>query len=746
MGKHGIEVSMVQIADFEKLGLFYLGKGDGGEPLLFKAKDLTTHALIVGMTGSGKTGLGIDLLEEAAIDHVPCLIIDPKGDMGDLALTMPHLSQEEFAPWCDKPEIESAKWKEGLKKWGMDEKRIGHLVENRETVIYTPASSMGCQLSVLGSFTPPIDGQEEAALTLTSSLLSLLGVKADPISSKEHILISTIIQNCWDKQESIDITRLIQEVQNPPFARIGALDMDLFYPQKERMGLAITLNNLLASPRFQKWREGEPLDIERLLYTKDGKVKQSIFSLNHLGDNERMFFVTLLLNELINWMRKQEGTDNLRALLYMDEIFGYFPPNSAPPSKGPMLTLLKTARAYGVGVVLSTQNPADLDYKGLSNCGTWFIGKLQTERDRQRLTEGLQTAYQGQFDKDLFNKLGNRHFLLHSVHQGEPTCFETRWTLSYLKGPLTLAQIATLTKKGPKASDEKKTTPQKPLPPSGYKELYMEKGGSNRYSPFVLAQVKLHFEQKGNIDLFERRKLAYKASSEGIDLDHPELIEMATRDKPLQEAQFEELPLPLLKNQGYEDLKKRLTEKLYNTETYPIYTHKESKVTSKSHESVSAFRARVLMALREKREGEIEAIKVKMQAKIDSVEKKLKSVSLQIESGREADKSRNQETFISMGSTVLDALLKKGKGLSKAGDIIKRATRLGKESAKTAQAKARYQALQEELQSLENEMEEKIASLPPLPETSQIPYETLEIRPTKRDIEIEQISLLWIAL
>lgn len=738
---------MIQIKDIEKLGLLYLGEEENGEPVLFQSKNLTTHALIVGMTGSGKTGLGIDLLEEAAIDHIPALIIDPKGDMADLLLAFPHLSKEEFAPWTDKPEEEAGKWIGGLKKWGMDETRIQRLIESREAVIYTPASTMGRPISVLGSFEPPTEGADEAALALTSSLLSLLGVKADPLTSREHILISTIIQACWSKNEPIDVARLIKEVQNPPMPRIGALDMDAFYPAKERMNLAITLNNLLASPRFQQWREGEPLDIERLLYTPQGKAKQSIFSLNHLGDNERMFFVTLLLNQLISWMRKQEGTSSLRALLYMDEIFGFFPPTAAPPSKGPMLTLLKTARAFGVGVVLSTQNPADLDYKGLANCGTWFIGKLQTERDRQRLLDGLTAASQERFDQSLLNSLGNRHFLLHSVYEPKPTLFETRWSLSYLKGPLTLAQIATLTERAPtkETAPTKTAHEERASGPPDVKVLYMPSPQKSIYRPYLLASVKLHFQQKDGIDLFEERQIAYRANPDGqdIDLDHPLTTESALSDEPPKDGQFEELPSCLLRQKNYDDFKKRIADKVYLTETYTIYSFKELKLLSKSHESQSAFLGRVSLALREKREAAIEKIRTKMQGKIAALERKLNAASLQIQSGEEADSSKTQETVLSVGSTVLDALLNRGRGLSKAGDIVKRASKIGKESAKTAQAKERYRLLDEELSALKSEMERQIGEIPPIPETSHIPIETLQVRPNRRDITVSRLALLY---
>ncbi|MBP2676855.1 MAG: uncharacterized protein H6Q84_3695, partial [Deltaproteobacteria bacterium] len=211
------------------------------------------------------------------------------------------------------------------------------------------------------------------------------------------------------------------------------------------------LNNLLAAPGFSAWLEGDPLDIDRMFFTPSGKPRVSIFSIAHLNDAERMFFVTLLLTQLLGWMRAQPGTSSLRALFYMDEIFGYFPPVANPPSKAPLLTLLKQARAFGLGVVLATQNPVDLDYKGLSNTGTWFLGRLQTDRDKERVLDGLEGAAaggSGRFDRrrmeQILAGLGQRVFLMNNVHEDAPVVFQSRWAMSYLRGPLTRAQIKRL--------------------------------------------------------------------------------------------------------------------------------------------------------------------------------------------------------------------------------------------------------------------------------------------------------------
>ena len=463
--------------DFEKLGVFYLGRpydlaAKQPKPgwLLYDSKDLVTHAVCVGMTGSGKTGLCLSLLEEAAIDNIPAIIIDPKGDLGNLMLTFPSLKGEDFQPWINEDDArkkglspadfaksQAELWAKGLGSWQQDGARIQRLRDAAEVAIYTPGSNAGLPVSILKSFAAPAadvleDGEllRERISTTVTSLLGLLGIEADPIQSREHILLSTILDHTWRNENDLDLAALIQAIQSPPVSKIGVMDVNSFFPSKDRFALAMKLNNLLAAPGFQAWLEGEALDIQQLLYNSAGKPRLAIFSIAHLNDAERMFFVTLLLSQMVGWMRAQSGTTSLRALLYMDEIFGYFPPVANPPSKLPLMTLLKQARAFGLGVVLATQNPVDLDYKGLANTGTWFIGRLQTERDKARVLEGLEGASSSagkKFDRGRMEQtlagLGARIFLMNNVHEDEPVVFETRWCLSYLRGPLTRTQIKT---------------------------------------------------------------------------------------------------------------------------------------------------------------------------------------------------------------------------------------------------------------------------------------------------------------
>ncbi len=466
------------MTDINSRNHFYLGRehdlaaGETSDkPLLYKSKDLTTHAVCVGMTGSGKTGLCVSLLEEAALDGIPAIIIDPKGDLGNLLLGFEDLKPEDFRPWIDESVAErkghtpdefaektAELWRSGLGSWDQGPDRIKQLNDAVERVIYTPGASHGIPLTVLKSFDAPPkelredrDAFRQRISSAVSGLLALLGIDADPVQSREHIFLSNVFKTEWESNKDLSIAQMIAKIQAPPFEKVGVMELETFYPKRERTKLAMDLNNLLASPSFEGWMHGQPLNIAKLMYNDEGKPRQAIISIAHLDDAERMFFVTILLNEMLAWMRTQPGTGSLRAILYMDEVFGYFPPTANPPSKEPMLTLLKQARAFGLGCVLATQNPVDLDYKGLSNAGTWFLGRLQTERDKMRVMEGLEGASAqagSSFDKQAMERtlagVGSRVFLMNNVHEDQPAVFHTRWAMSYLAGPLAKQQIKAL--------------------------------------------------------------------------------------------------------------------------------------------------------------------------------------------------------------------------------------------------------------------------------------------------------------
>jgi hypothetical protein len=776
--------------DIEKPLSFYLGKiinpateKTTDDILLYESKNLTTHAVCVGMTGSGKTGLGISVLEEAALDKIPAIIIDPKGDLTNLLLNFPEMSAEEFLPWIDSSDADKKSltplkyaeylaetWKNGLASSFEDGTRIKKLKESVEMVIYTPASKAGVSLSVLSSFKAPSkdlredsDLMRDKILSLTSSLLGLLGIEADPIKSKEHIMISAIIDKAWKKGEDLSIESLIGQIQNPDFDKLGALSLDTFFPKKERLALAVRLNGLLASKSFQAWMEGEPLEIDKLLYNEEKKPKLSILSIAHLSDTEKMFFVTLLLGEFLTWMRRQPGASSLKAILYMDEIFGYFPPIAMPPSKLPMLTLLKTARAFGVGIFLCTQNPVDLDYKGLANCGTWFIGKLQTERDKLRVLEGLRVASNGEINTEMLDNMMSsirkRTFIMRSIHEKDPIIFETRWTLSYLKGPLTLPQIEKLIKK----RKVKSTTPlettfkqSKPLSPQGIPEYYLKQTNflqSNHYKPAVLGVAKLHFvDSKFQIDVWKTFYLLSLMDQTGknIDLNNAEdvtNIRAQLELTPPPDSSFDDLPAFLMQEKNFVLFQKAFAASLYQNQSLKIMQQKELGLISKLDETDDDFHARIKDALDAKLAEAVRKLQDKYSLKRSGLESKLKRADEKYSIQKQQSWLQKIEAFISFVTTIFSAMLGKRitKGtITQVGTSMRRAGRISKEDSQVVHAEDTLKSYQELLDDLNFQEEEEIRQSTTELQTMLSRIEEVTIKPRKSDITIEEVAIVWV--
>ena len=788
--------------DFEKLGAFYLGKevdpGSGQATdnlILYDAKDLTTHGVMLGMTGSGKTGLALALLEEAAIDGIPALLIDPKGDLGNLLLGFPGLQPSDFRPWIDEaeaarkglsPDDFAAKtaetWKKGLAEWGQDGARIQRLRDSVDMTVYTPGNSAGRPLQVLRSLAapPPVVAQDPSALrdrilSAVSGLLGLLGINADPIQSREHILLSNILDRAWRDGRSLDIAGIIGEIQKPPFEKIGVFDLESFYPAKERFGLAMALNNLLASPGFSAWMEGEPLDIQRLLYTPAGKPRVSVLYIAHLSDAERMFFVTLLLNEVLAWVRAQSGTSSLRALLYMDEIFGYFPPNANPPSKTPMLTLLKQARAFGLGVVLSTQNPVDLDYKGLANTGTWWIGRLQTERDKMRVLEGLEGAMStagASFDRarmeQILAGLGSRVFLMRNVHEDQPVVFQSRWALSYLRGPLTLPQIKRLSSVSSSVSESKATSPgfagqpapatdagARPVLPPEIPEYFRRPRNPAAdvvYRASVVGISKLHFvEAKNALDLWVTYGHLAPVGEDGFaaweDAEQIADPKSEIEAQPQPGARFAALPAAATRKQSAEDWKKMLAAHLYQNVTLDLLSCPALKLASKPGESEGDFRARVTQALREQRDAEVEKLKARYASKFQTLSDQLRRADERVEREKAQAGQQKINTALNVGATILGALLGRravsASSVGRATTAMRSASRIGKEQADVARAGESVAVLRERQQALEQEFEQETAALQGQFEPSAVEISKTQVRPRKSDIMIGAVGLCW---
>jgi hypothetical protein len=791
------------MADFEKLGVFYLGrafdlskKQRREDLLLYDSRDLVTHAVCVGMTGSGKTGLCVSLIEEAAIDGVPAILIDPKGDLGNLLLTFPDLSPSDFRPWINEEDAarkglspddyakqQAELWKKGLAEWGEDGDRIRRLREAADFAIYTPGSSAGLPVSILKSFAapPPEARDDEEALrervsSTATGLLTLAGVDADPLKSREHILVSTILANAWQKGNDLDLATLIARIQTPPVEKIGVVDLESFYPARERFGLAMSLNNLLAAPGFASWLEGEPLDVGTLLRTPAGKPRVAIFSIAHLSDAERMFLVTLLLNQTVAWMRAQSGTTSLRAILYMDEIAGYFPPVATPPAKAPLLTLLKQGRAFGLGVVLATQNPVDLDYKGLANTGTWFLGRLQTERDKARVLEGLEGAAMSvasasqKFDRGKMEQtlaaLGNRVFLLNNVHEDAPEVFETRWTMSYLRGPLTRAQIKTLM--DPVRGDAKKEPARKsspvtasplaaagarPVLPPGVTQLFVPARGETDglvYRAGVLGEAEVYFsDTRSGIATTEKvaRVAPLAASVDWAAGEDPDFVLEDLEAEPAGGAGFAEIKSPI-GGKAAQAWGRDYATWVYREKTLALWKSPSSAATSKPGEGEADFRARLQQDARERRDEDADGLRQKYAARLAALQERLRRAEQAV--GREKQESvqAGVQTAISVGATVLGALFGRKRisatTIGRATTAARGAGRTMRQAGDVQRAEESADAVRQQIQALEAELQKELAELSAATDPLTEKLESVSVRPKKGDITVRRVALVWL--
>lgn len=780
---------------YEKLGAFYLGRtvdpdtrADTNELLMYDSRDLTTHAVCVGMTGSGKTGLCLALLEEAALDGVPALVIDPKGDLANLLLTFPELRPEDFAPWVDPADAARKNmtledyaqstadtWRKGLAEWQQDGARIQRLRDAAEFTLYTPGSHAGQPLSLLRSFAPPDDAtlNDSAALkerigAAVGGLLALIDLAADPLKSREHILLGTILESSWRQGNALDLAGLIGAIQKPPFDKIGVFDLETYYPAKERLDLALALNNLLAAPGFEVWLEGEALDAQRLLFTHTGKPRVAIVSIAHLNDAERMFVATTLLNEMVSWMRKQGGTSSLRALLYMDEIFGYFPPSAMPPSKMPLLTLMKQARAFGLGVVLATQNPVDLDYKGLSNAGTWFIGRLQTERDQARVIDGLLSASGGGLDKAalerLMAQLGNRVFLMRNVHDDTPVLLRTRWALSYLRGPLTLPEIQKLTAAQkasvpelpassvvPAAPSAK--TVSKPMLPAGVAEHYRIGTGSS-YVPYLYGTVRTHFvDAAKGVDAWQTRGWLAPLREDGNGPDwHAALPADQLKDQLTTQAtsglDYAELPAALLRAQNYEAWGKELADYVYQTVSIELLRCPLLKLNATPGESEGDFRARIAQSLREQRDLAVDKLRAKYAPRIVSLTDQVRRAQERIEREQSQLSQQKVSAALSIGSALLGVFLGRksvsASSVGKIGTAARSAGRIAQENADVNRASESAEVLQQRLADLQAELESESARLHAELDPLAINLESTPIKARKSDTATTGLGVVWV--
>ncbi|MDG2111461.1 MAG: ATP-binding protein, partial [Actinomycetota bacterium] len=782
---------MVHMVDIGE-GQFYLGglledherPDERGEALLYDSDHLTTHGVIVGMTGSGKTGLGIDVLEEALLSGIPTIVIDPKGDMGNLKLLFPDFAPSDFEPWVSQHAAErdgittdqlaantADMWKNGLAGWDIDGDRVRRLKDGSEITIYTPGSTAGVPLNMIGSLdapeltdkTSPLESLQLETVRdeiegFVTSLLSLVGIDADPLSSREHILLSNIIEHSWADGRNLDLAGLVGQVMDPPMRKLGVFELDQFFPVDDRMQLAMRLNGVIASPSFATWVEGAPLDIDSLTRSDDGRPAAAVISLGHLSDEERQFVVTLVMGKLITWMRSQPGSGDLRLLVYMDEVFGYLPPTANPPSKRPLLTLLKQARAFGVGLLLSTQNPVDLDYKALSNTGTWMIGRLQTERDKLRLMDGL-TAASGDVDMaelgDTISGLPKRTFVLHQTHGKQPRLFQTRWAMSYLAGPLTRAQIEQLTPDRPStpassaASSEPAQAPAaaEPAPPQladdetdvmpsiadGTQVRFVDPAAPwarelnaspnpSRYEPALVARVQMRFD--------EARAGDFTADIEWESVLHPvdaspdparaltvDYDERDLRDTGSDTAVFQLSDARLDTKTFYRSYTSKLKEHLYRTRTTELIGNKQLKLYSRAGESAEDFATRCEAAADDRADEESAKLRDKYEKRVDRAELTLAKAEDRVRELEETAEARKKDEMLSGAGSLLGALLG-GKRGGLAGRLARGLGGAGRRRSRSSQAGERLRSAQnrvdeagEKIYDLEIELEDELTEI-----------------------------------
>lgn len=795
---------------------FFLGKAYNLEKsamqddfIFYDPDDLTTHAVITGMTGSGKTGLGVIMLEEAALQNIPAIVIDPKGDLTNLLLHFPELLPDDFEPWVDKDaarrdgvsieeaaEKAAALWKNGLASYELGKPQLEALRDAVEFAIYTPGSDSGLPISILASFSaPPIpwEGNKEILRDKISStvtaVLGLIGVKdLDPVRSKEHILLSNIFEEAWRNEKDLDMATLIMHVQSPPFEKLGVFSLDQFYPEKERFELAMLLNNFLAAPAFQTWLEGQPMEIGKILFSPSGKPRHSVFYLAHLSDQERMFFITLLYTTIESWMRTQKGSTSLRALVYFDEIAGYLPPVSNPPSKNIILRMLKQARAFGVGLILATQNPVDLDYKAISNAGTWMVGKLQTDQDKSRLLDGLEGAAPGisrqGFDKKI-SLLDKRVFLLHNVHEDEPEVFHTRWAMNYLPGPLTRVQIPVLNKlvdariqiaeqaiAGEAVQSSKEAQPtlgqavQPVIPGSipvnflpanrGPSEALKEAGQSLAgeappptyvYRPVLAGQARVaYIDRKYNInheavyaikiDELRRKGLVRWEDFAAQELDLEDLTHA-----PLPNASFEGLDaLPVDDSKYIKSLQSDFADWIYRTQTMTIRLNEVLGVAVGPDVSEEEFQQMCQKAAEDKKDEEQKAVKEKFGKKYDRLEDRLQDEQEDLEKDKAELSGRRLEEIGKGAENILGLFMNRRRSLSTS--LTKRRM-TSKAKADVKASEREVEELEEEMKALEQELQEELVEVEELWKEAVSEVVEEKVSPYKKNIFVEMFGVLW---
>jgi hypothetical protein len=745
----------------------YLGKEvdpESGElrgRLELPSADLLTHGFVVGMTGSGKTGLGIALIEEVLRQGVPVIAIDPKGDLGNLLLLFDEPKPSAFEPWIDvdaarregrtvaeAAQVAADSWSKGWAEWGLTPGDAAELAKGRTAVIYTPGSRAGVPLNILQSLEAPTATFESAEEDLrdeiagiVSGLLGLVQAGEDGPQSKEAVFLANLIERVWRAGQGLTLENLVGAVAEPPFDKIGALPLEKVYPRKERERLMIALNNLLAAPAFETWRTGQPLDIEALTASENGRARLSIIYTAHLSDAERFFVTALVLDKVKTWMRRKGGTSELRALIYMDEIYGYFPPHPAdPPTKRPLLTLLKQARAQGVGVVLATQNPVDIDYKGLANMGTWLVGKLQTEQDRARLRDGLLGAGgdAAQVDR-LLDATRKRVFLLHDVHRPQPCLVHSRCTLSYLRGPFTRDDVTRLmgasrsvgtpaaqtpspgaapapAQRAPAVAAE---TPQgPPIVPAPFTHHFLAQYGGELADPYVFVKYAVRYKGVGESVGLRAYPLSAASAAEVLEGEPLTFEEGKLAETAPAKVRYAELPKHL--TTGAKGVEKALRERLPDKLAVTVLIDPLTKSISLPGETAEGFAARLKAGLDDA-------------SSVEKLRDKLEKKKRDLEARRQELSGRRTEKWVATGAAILSNI-----GLL----VGKKRTISG---ASTVLAKNRMEnSVEAKVAGLEAEVAELEGQLGRIAAVDAARFESQTLVPGRGEVKILRYDLVWV--
>jgi len=751
--------------------------------------DLTTHGVIVGMTGSGKTGLGIIYLEEALRSGLPVLVLDPKGDMTNLALTFPDLAPADFRPWIDEaaarrdgddPDAAAADtaelWSSGLESWGLGGSDVAALRAAGEVTVYSPGSEAAVPLDVLGSLSAPASTEDMEVVRdeiegFVSGLLGLVGIDADPLSSREHILLANLIEHAWADGEDLTLESLLARVHRPPMRKLGVFEIDTFFPEKDRLALAMHLNALVASPSFAAWRTGTPLDIESMLWDDSGTPRAAVVYLAHLSDEERQFVVTLVLSKLITWMRSQAGSSDLRALVYMDEVFGFVPPTAAPPAKKPILTILKQARAFGVGMLLSTQNPVDLDYKAMSNAGTWCIGRLQTERDKARILEALQSA-RGDSDVTaldaLISRLGKRQFVLHNTRDPEPVVFTTRWAMSYLAGPLTRDQLGALTEHDARRADVRTPeaaapavtaedeTPVAPTVADGVASFHLDPAApwsgevgaaaaGTRFTAALAVRVDLTYDDRASgVDHDEVWEAVVHPLTDPFDAATAVAVDYDERDfldEAPSGARYVLPDAPIHTKAYFSDAERDLKDHLYRHRTVTVLSNRALKLYSRVGETPEEFEQRCDRAAQEGADADAAKIRDRFEDKTDTLRDKIEDSRVAVADADAEVAHLRQDEMITGAGTLIGVLLG---GRRSTRSITSSRSKRRTAERRLQSAERKLTDAVEDLEELEADLLDELAEIDEEWREKAGDVEEVEIGLDKTDIRVASTAVVWV--